>query len=109
MSVVRGCPEISVSMLTYKREICVGRAIESIISQSFQDFEFIIVDNGSTDHSGKIAEKYAKEDPRIQVVHIPKSNIGMGRNVGLDAARGTYITFIDDDDVAERDMLELWK
>lgn len=100
------CPEISVIMLTYNREMFVGRAIESIIAQSFQDFEFIIVDNGSTDHSGKIAEKYAKEDPRIRVIHIPKSNIGTGRNVGLDAERGNYITFIDDDDFAEPDMLE---
>lgn len=97
---------ISVIMLTYNREQLVGRAIESILHQTYRDFEFIIVDNGSTDNSGKIAENYAKQDKRIRVVHIPKSNIGTGRNVGLDMAVGEYITFIDDDDTAEPDMLE---
>ena len=70
------------------------------------DFEYIIVDNGSSDKSGEIAEEYAKKDGRIRVVHIPRSNIGTGRNVGLDMAKGEYITFIDDDDTAEPDMLE---
>ena len=98
--------KVSVIMLTYNREELVGRAIESILAQSMKEFEFIIVDNGSTDNSGIIAEEYAKKDERIHVLHIPKSNIGTGRNKGLDAARGEYITFIDDDDTAEPDMLE---
>ena len=97
---------ISVIMLTYNREQLVGRAIESILNQTYRDFEFIIVDNGSTDNSGTIAEHYAKQDERIRVVHIPKSNIGTGRNVGLDMAQGEYITFIDDDDWCESDFLE---
>jgi len=98
--------KVSVIMLTYNREALVGRAIESILAQTMQDFEYIIVDNGSTDRSGDIAEEYAKKDSRIRVLHIPKSNIGTGRNAGLDAAKGEYITFIDDDDTAEPDMLE---
>ena len=98
--------KVSVIMLTYNREALVGRAIESILAQTMQDFEYIIVDNGSTDRSGDIAEEYAKKDARIRVLHIPKSNIGTGRNAGLDAAKGEYITFIDDDDTAEPDMLE---
>lgn len=93
-------------MLTYNREVLVGRAIESILAQTMPDFEYIIVDNGSTDKSGEIAEEYAKKDARIKVLRIPKSNIGTGRNAGLDMARGEYITFIDDDDTAEPDMLE---
>ena len=97
---------ISVIMLTYNRENMVGRAIESILNQTYRDFEFIIVDNGSDDRSGDIAETYASRDDRIKVIHIPKSNIGTGRNTGLDAATGEYITFIDDDDTAEPDMLE---
>ena len=67
---------ISVIMLTYNRENMVGRAIESILNQTYQNFEFIIVDNGSTDQSGKIADSYAEKDSRIKVIHIPKSNIG---------------------------------
>lgn len=98
--------KVSVIMLTYNREVFVGHAIESILSQTMGEFEYIIVDNGSTDNSGKIAEEYAKKDSRIRVLHIPKSNIGTGRNAGLDVARGEYITFIDDDDTAEPDMLE---
>lgn len=93
-------------MLTYNRENMVGRAIESILNQTYQNFEFIIVDNGSTDQSGKIADSYAEKDSRIKVIHIPKSNIGTGRNTGLDMSKGDYVTFIDDDDTAEPDMLE---
>lgn len=97
---------ISVIMLTYNRETLVSRAIESILAQTCRDFEFIIVDNGSTDRSGQIAEEYAARDPRIRVIHRERGNIGAGRNTGLDAARGKYIAFVDDDDWAEPDFLE---
>ena len=97
---------ISVIMLTYNRELLVGRAIESILLQTYRDFEFIIVDNGSTDRSGQIADKYAAEDSRIRVVHRERGSIGAGRNTGLDAAKGEYIAFIDDDDVPDSDFLE---
>ena len=93
-------------MLTYNRENIVGRAIESILAQTYRDFEFIIVDNGSTDRSGQIAEEYAVKDNRIRVIHRARGNIGSGRNAGLDAARGEYIAFIDDDDWVEPDFLE---
>jgi len=99
-------PMISIIMLTYNREQYVSHAIESILFQTFQDFEFIIVDNGSTDHSGQIADQYAVRDSRVQVIHRPRGNIGAGRNTGLDAAKGEYIAFIDDDDWAEPDFLE---
>lgn len=97
---------ISVIMLTYNREKLVSRAIESILRQSLRDFEFIIVDNGSSDRSGEIADAYAQKDARIRVLHRERGNIGAGRNAGLDAARGDYIAFIDDDDWAEPDFLE---
>ena len=98
--------KISVIMLTYNREELVARAIESILNQTFKDFEFIIVDNGSTDRSGAIAREYALKDSRIRVIHKEQGNIGSGRNAGLDAAIGKYIAFIDDDDYAETDFLE---
>lgn len=63
---------ISVIMLTYNRESMVGRAIESILNQTYRDFEYIIVDNGSDDRSGEIADAYAAKDPRIKVLHIEK-------------------------------------
>lgn len=98
--------KVSVIMLTYNREKLLARAIQSILTQTMKDFEYIIVDNGSEDKSGDIAEQFSKQDERIHVIHIAKSNIGTGRNRGLDAATGEYITFIDDDDTAEPDMLE---
>lgn len=97
---------ISVIMLTYNREDLVSRALESILAQTYQDFEFIIVDNGSTDCSGRIVDAYAAKDSRIRVIHRERGNIGSGRNTGLAAARGDHITFIDDDDWAEPDFLE---
>ena len=97
---------ISVIMLTYNRENMVSRAIESVLAQTYRDFEFIIVDNGSTDRSGVIADEYAAKDARIRVIHRPRGNISAGRNTGLDAAKGEYIVFIDDDDWAEPDWLQ---
>lgn len=97
---------ISVLMLTYNRENMVSRAIESILNQTYKDFEFVIVDNGSADNSGKIADGYAEKDERIRVIHRPRGSISAGRNTALDAAKGDYITFIDDDDWTEPDYLE---
>lgn len=97
---------ISVIMLTYNREELVGRAIECILAQTYTDYEFIIVDNGSSDRSGAIADEYAANDSRIRVIHRERGNIGSGRNAGLDAAKGEYIAFIDDDDWTEPDFLE---
>ena len=99
-------PTVSVIMLTFNREQFIRRAIDSILRQTWHDFEYIIVDNGSTDDSGHIAEEYAAIDSRLRVIHRQRGNIGVGRNTGLDAAQGRYITFVDDDDWAEPDFLE---
>ena len=97
---------ISVMMLTFNRETMVSRAIESILRQTYREFEFLIVDNGSTDRSGQIADSYAATDSRVRVIHRQRGSIGAGRNTALDAAKGEYLTFIDDDDWAEPDFLE---
>ena len=98
--------KISVIMLTHNRERMVGKAIESILLQTFSDFELILVDNGSVDRSGDVCEQYAQKDNRIQVIHKKEKNIGSGRNVGLKYAKGDYVAFIDDDDWCESDYLE---
>lgn len=98
--------KVSVIMLTYNREKLLGRAIESVLKQSYQDFEFIIVDNGSEDNCKEVAESYAQRDSRIQSYQISKRCIGAGRNYGLSKASGEYITFLDDDDWMYEDMLE---
>lgn len=97
---------ISVIMLTYNRENMLSTMIESILAQTFDQFEFIIVDNGSTDRSGEIAKKYAESDERIQVITIEKSSIGKGRNIGISHATGDFIAFVDDDDACEDTYLE---
>lgn len=97
---------ISVIMLTYNRQNYVEKAIESILGQTYENFEFTIVDNGSEDNSGKICDIYAQEDKRIRVIHTSRGSIGYGRNIGLNESKGQYITFIDDDDVAYPEMLE---
>ncbi len=101
-----GSPQISVIMLTYNRETLVGHMIECILTQTVRNFEFIIVNNGSTDRSGEVADQYAAKDARIRVIHRERGNIGSGRNAGLDAAIGDYIAFVDDDDSCEPDFLE---
>ena len=97
---------ISVIMLTYNREKYVARAIQSVLGQTFRDFQFVIVDNGSTDGSGQICDDFAENDNRISVIHTARGSIGAGRNVGLANAIGGYITFVDDDDECEPEMLE---
>lgn len=100
-------PEISVIMLTYNREKYIRTMIEAVLSQTFELFEFIIVDNGSMDNSGVIADEYATMDKRIKVYHIKKGTIGYGRNYGLDKAKGKYIAFVDDDDRINENYLEV--
>ncbi len=99
-------PAVSVIMLAYNREAFVPRAVEGVLCQTFRDFEFIAVDNGSSDRSGEIAREYAKKDARMRVISKARGNIGSGRNAGLKAAKGAYIAFIDDDDYCENDYLE---
>ncbi|CAM4092632.1 glycosyl transferase [Bacillus manliponensis] len=103
-------PVISVIMSTYNRKNFLPRALESILSQTFKNFELILVNNGSTDGSNKICEEYKKKDSRIKVITV-KENLGapIGKNAGLDAASSKYLTFVDDDDQCEPQMLEfLW-
>ena len=78
---------VSVIMLTYNREKYIARSIEAILAQTYRQFEFVIVDNGSSDQSGTIADEYALKDLRIKVLHIEKSSIGHGRNRNCECNR----------------------
>ena len=99
-------PKISVIMPVYGVEKYVGRAIESILNQTLDDFEFLIVDDGSPDDSGRICDRYAARDQRIQVFHQENGGAPAARNVAMDRARGEYLYFLDADDWAEPTMLE---
>lgn len=96
---------VTVIMLTFNRERFVGKAIESVLSQKYTNFEFIIINNGSSDGSGEICLGYEKKDNRIKYYSIGKETIGYGRNYGLRQSNGNYITFVDDDDTCEPQML----
>ena len=92
-------------MPVYNRESYVGAAIESILGQTFTDFEFIIVDDGSTDHSVDVVKSYS--DPRIRLIQLPKNQgISAARNTGNELARGEFIAVMDSDDIALPRRLE---
>ncbi len=98
--------QISIIVPVYNAEAYIHTCIQSVINQSFTDWELILVDDGSTDGSGLICDKYAREDPRIQVIHKPNGGVSRARNDGVCAASGVYVTFLDSDDRIEPDMLE---
>ncbi len=99
-------PEISVIVPVYNVEKYVGRCIDSILNQTFTDFELILVNDGSTDNSGVLCDKYAKSDDRIKVIHKKNGGVSSARNIGIDNAVGDYIMFVDSDDYIDKKMLE---
>lgn len=80
--------------------------VHSILHQTYTDYELFLVDDGSTDGSGKLCDRFAAEDDRIRVIHKPNGGVSSARNAGIDAATGGYITFCDSDDYLEPDYLE---
>lgn len=99
--------EISIVVAVYNVEKYIDKCIKSIINQSFNNFELIIVDDGSTDKSGKICDIYAEKDSRIRVIHEKNQGLSMARNNGLYTAKGKYISFIDGDDFIHKDMYKV--
>lgn len=99
-------PEISVIVPVYKVEKYLNKCIDSILAQTFEDFELILVDDGSPDRCGEICDEYARRDNRIKVIHKENGGVSSARNAGLDIARGKYVNFIDSDDWIEKEALE---
>ncbi len=93
----------SVIVPVYKVENYLGKCVESILSQSFQNFELILVDDGSPDNCGKMCDDFSEKDSRIKVVHKKNGGLSSARNAGLDVAVGTYVIFIDSDDFWDDD------
>lgn len=89
---------VSIIIPVYNVEKVLRRCLDSVIVQAYTDFELILVDDGSTDASGSICDKYAKSDSRIRVFHKSNAGVSSARNVGLDEARGEWVIFIDSDD-----------
>lgn len=91
----------------YKVEKYLPRCLDSILSQTFVDWSAILVDDGSPDNSGKIAEKYAKRDKRFKVVHKENGGLSSARNAGMCVANGKYIMFLDSDDCIHPQTMEI--
>lgn len=97
-------PSVSVIVPVYNAEPYLPECIESLIHQTMEDIEIILVDDGSTDRSGQICDEYAAKDPRIQVIHQKNAGISEARNAGIDCARADYFMFADSDDWVEPDF-----
>ena len=98
---------ISVIVPVYRVEQYLDACIESILGQTFQDFELILVDDGSPDNCGEICDRYAGQDARIRVVHQENRGLSGARNTGTGLAEGKYITYIDSDDRIGPEYLEV--
>lgn len=99
-------PKISVIVPIFNMQKCMQRCIDSVLAQSYTDFEVLLVDDGSTDCSGIICEEYAQMDSRVRVFHKPNGGLSSARNCGMDNALGEWITFCDPDDYVFPDWLE---
>lgn len=96
---------LSLIIPIYNASTYLAFSLESLLSQPFQDFELILVDDGSTDASPSICDEYAAKDERIRVLHEPHSGVANSRQVGLEAAKGMYILYVDADDQVDSCMI----
>ena len=97
---------VSIIVPAYNAEKYVEECMKGILSQSFRDWEMIVVDDGSTDQTPELVDHFAKDDDRIRVIHQKNGGVGKARNTGQDAATGVYIAFVDADDVLPVDSLK---
>ena len=100
-------PLFSVIVPVYNAEKYLSRCIDSILNQTYQNFELLLVDDGSKDKSGSICDKYGKTDSRVIVIHQSNSGPGTARNNGLHNAKGRYIIFVDSDDYLDSTYFEV--
>lgn len=99
-------PLVTVVIPVYNVEAYIGRCLDTVVSQTYQNIEIIVVNDGSTDSSGEICRRYAAKDSRILIITQKNSGLSAARNTGIQNAHGKYITFIDSDDTVQQDMIE---
>lgn len=100
-------PEVSVIVPAYNVEDYLEKCVDSLVCQTLENIEIILVDDGSTDRSGDMCDEYASRDARIRVIHTENEGLSCARNRGISAARSDYIMFVDSDDWVEPDFCEL--
>ena len=96
---------ISVIVPVYNTEKYLHRCVDSILAQTFTDFELLLIDDGSTDSSGAICDESAQKDSRVRVFHKENGGVSSARNLGLDKAKGKWVTFVDSDDWIKESFL----
>lgn len=99
--------KLSVIVPVYNTEQYLPRCIDSILSQSFTDYELLLIDDGSKDGSGAICDTYSKKDGRVCVFHKENGGVSSARNLGLQEAKGEWVTFVDSDDWIEEDYFQI--
>lgn len=99
-------PQVSIIIPVYNVEQYLSQCIESCINQTLNDIEIILIDDGSTDSSGKICDEYVNKDKRITVLHKINRGVGEARNDGIDLSKGEYIYFVDGDDYIQNNLIE---
>lgn len=103
-------PAVSIIVPVYKTAEYLMKCVDSILAQSFRDFELLLMDDGSPDESGEICDRYVQLDSRVQVIHKENGGVSSARNLGLDRAKGDFVVFVDSDDyIGEnylKDMME---
>lgn len=97
--------KISVIIPVYNTEKYLRECLDSVLAQTFTDFEVLVINDGSTDSSGKICDEYAQKDARVKVFHKENGGVSSARNLGLDNAKGEWITFVDSDDSIKENYL----
>ena len=96
---------ISVIIPLYNTGRYIGECLDSILAQSYGDYECIVVDDGSTDDGGRIADSFALRDSRFKIYHTDNRGVSAARNLGLEKARGEFVVFVDSDDTVENSYL----
>ena len=99
--------KISVIVPVYNTRDCLKRCVDSILNQTYQNLEVLLVDDGSTDGSGQLCDAYAKQDNRVRVYHKENGGASSARNLGMQNAIGDYISFIDSDDYIDSDVYQM--
>lgn len=102
-------PKISIIIPVYNVEKYLQECMDSVLSQTYTDYEVILIDDGSPDNSGIICDKYANIDSRVKVTHQPNFGVSEARNRGIELARGEWITFVDSDDWVDKDFLKMFE
>ena len=97
---------VSIIVPVYRVEKYINKCVDSVLRQSYKNFELILVDDGSPDNCGNICDDYANSDNRIKVIHKQNGGLSSARNAGIDVAKGDYVTFLDSDDVIENHYFE---